>query len=131
MLGSLGKVSNADREPGAGKGAKACVAGVANVPHDDSWQGHPTVPGGSWVLISREMSTLRRVIGIATILITLLITTHEPPSKQPQTSTLNPASSTCNMLGLDMSLRSEAPVSSKAQTRHTKEVCASAGFDAT
>ena len=33
--------------------------------------------GGSWVVISRVMSPL---IGIVTLLITPLITTHEPPS---------------------------------------------------
>ena len=36
--------------------------------------------GGSWVVISRIMSPLIWVIGIVILLITLVITTHEPPS---------------------------------------------------
>ena len=36
--------------------------------------------GGSWVVISRVISPLIWVISIVTLLITLLITTHEPPS---------------------------------------------------
>ena len=43
--------------------------------------------GGSWVVISGVIRPLIWVITIVTILITLLITTHEPPSK-PQTPTL-------------------------------------------
>ena len=38
------------------------------------------VLGGSWVVISRVISPLGKVISIVTLLITLLITTHEPPS---------------------------------------------------
>ena len=39
--------------------------------------------GGSWVVISGVISPLRRVISIVTLLklITLVITTHEPPSR--------------------------------------------------
>ena len=46
----------------------------------------PTVPdtslllGGSGVVISRVISPLIWVISIVTLLITLLITIHEPPS---------------------------------------------------
>ena len=36
--------------------------------------------GGSWVDISRVISLLIWVISIVTLVITLLITTHEPPS---------------------------------------------------
>ena len=36
--------------------------------------------GGSWVLISGVVSPLIWVISIVTLLITLIITTHEPPS---------------------------------------------------
>ena len=36
--------------------------------------------GGSWVVLSGVVSTLIWVISIATLLITLLITGHEPPS---------------------------------------------------
>ena len=36
--------------------------------------------GGSWVVISGVISPLRWVITIVTLLITPLITTHEPPS---------------------------------------------------
>ena len=36
--------------------------------------------GGSWVAISEVISTLIWIISIVTLLITLLITTHEPPS---------------------------------------------------
>ena len=36
--------------------------------------------GGSWVVISRVRSPLIWVISIVALLITLLITTHEPPS---------------------------------------------------
>ena len=36
--------------------------------------------GGSWVVISRVISPLIWVISIVTLLITLLIATHEPPS---------------------------------------------------
>ena len=37
--------------------------------------------GGSWVVISELRSRRSKVISIVTLLITLLITTHEPPSK--------------------------------------------------
>ena len=37
--------------------------------------------GGSWVVISRVISTRIWVISIVILLITLLITTHEPPSR--------------------------------------------------
>ena len=36
--------------------------------------------GGSWVVISGVISPLKGVISIVTLLITLLLTTHEPPS---------------------------------------------------
>ena len=36
--------------------------------------------GGAWVVISRDISPLIRVISIATFLITPIISTHEPPS---------------------------------------------------
>ena len=39
------------------------------------------VLGGSWVVISGVISVLIWVISIVTLLITPLITTHEPPSK--------------------------------------------------
>ena len=38
--------------------------------------------GGSWVVISRVISPLILVITIVTLLITPLITTHEPPSRE-------------------------------------------------
>ena len=41
-----------------------------------------TLLGGSWVVIRRVISPLIWVISIVTLLITLLITTHEPPSKR-------------------------------------------------
>ena len=41
-----------------------------------------TLLGGSWVVISRVISPLIWVISIVTLLLTLLITTHEPPSKR-------------------------------------------------
>ena len=37
--------------------------------------------GGSWVVISGVTSPLIWVVTIVTLLITLLITTHEPPSR--------------------------------------------------
>ena len=37
--------------------------------------------GGSWVVISGVTSPLTWVISIVTLLITLLITSHEPPSR--------------------------------------------------
>ena len=37
--------------------------------------------GGSWVVTSGGISPLIRVISVVTLVITLLITTHEPPSK--------------------------------------------------
>ena len=40
------------------------------------------VLGGSWVVISGVRSPLIWVISIVTLLRTLLITTHEPPSKR-------------------------------------------------
>ena len=43
-----------------------------------SWLG---LLGGSWVVISGVLSRLIWVITIATLLITPLITTHEPPSR--------------------------------------------------
>ena len=39
------------------------------------------VLGGSWVVISGVISPLIWVISIVTLLITPLITTHEPPSR--------------------------------------------------
>ena len=39
-----------------------------------------TLLGGSWVVISRVISPLIWVISIVTLLLTLLITTLEPPS---------------------------------------------------
>ena len=36
--------------------------------------------GGSCALISRVMSTLKKVVTIVTLLIALLISAHEPPS---------------------------------------------------
>ena len=39
-----------------------------------------TILGGSWVVRSGVISHLSRVVSIVTLLITLLITTHEPPS---------------------------------------------------
>ena len=43
----------------------------------------PAMPllGGSWVVISGVISPLIRVITIVTLLITPLISTHEPPSR--------------------------------------------------
>ena len=38
--------------------------------------------GGSWVVISGVISPLIWVISIVTLLIILLITTHEPPSTE-------------------------------------------------
>ena len=37
--------------------------------------------GGSWVVIRGVISPLRWVITIVTLLVTLLIITHEPPSR--------------------------------------------------
>ena len=42
----------------------------------------PSPLGGSWVVLSGIISPLIRVISIGTLLITLLITTHEPPSRR-------------------------------------------------
>ena len=38
--------------------------------------------GGSWVVTSGVISPLRKVMTIGILLITLLITTHEPPCKE-------------------------------------------------
>ena len=43
----------------------------------------PTLSGGSWVVISGVIHPLIWVITIVTLLITLLIATHEPPSIAP------------------------------------------------
>ena len=49
---------------------------------NDSWKVLITsLLGGSWVVISGVISPLIRVIITATLLITPLITTHEPPSR--------------------------------------------------
>ena len=40
--------------------------------------------GGSWVVISRVISPLIWLITIVTLLITPLLTTHEPPSRRPE-----------------------------------------------
>ena len=40
-----------------------------------------TILGGSWVVISEVISPLIWVIGIVTLLITLLTTTFDPPSR--------------------------------------------------
>ena len=42
---------------------------------------HQGLLGGSWVDISGVISPLSKVISIVTLFITLLITTHEPPSR--------------------------------------------------
>ena len=42
---------------------------------------HRGLLGGSWVVISGVVSPLVWVISIVTLHITLLITTHEPPSR--------------------------------------------------
>ena len=42
--------------------------------------------GGSWVVISRAISPVIRLIAIVTLLITPLITTHEPPSSETPVS---------------------------------------------
>ena len=42
------------------------------------------VLGGSWAVISGVVSPLIWVITIVTLLITPLITTHEPPSMEPR-----------------------------------------------
>ena len=42
--------------------------------------GFATVLRGSWAVISGVISPLRWVVTIVALLITLLITTHEPPS---------------------------------------------------
>ena len=39
-----------------------------------------SVLGGPWVVLSGDISPLAEEITMATLLITLLITTHEPPS---------------------------------------------------
>ena len=44
-------------------------------------RGFRAVLGGSWVVISGVISPLIWVITIVILLITLLITTHEPPSR--------------------------------------------------
>ena len=45
-------------------------------------EGSPqTLLGGSWVVISGVISPLIWVVSIATLLITPLTTTHEPPSR--------------------------------------------------
>ena len=43
------------------------------------------VLGGSWVVISRVISPLIWVISTVTLLISPLITTHEPPSRVSET----------------------------------------------
>ena len=40
--------------------------------------------GGSWVVISGVICPLRRLISIVILLITLIITTHEPPRRLAQ-----------------------------------------------
>ena len=40
-----------------------------------------TLLGGSWVVISGVISPLSKVVSIVTLLITPLITAHEPPSR--------------------------------------------------
>ena len=46
-----------------------------------AWKSVATILGGSWVVISGVISPLIWVIIIVTLLITPLITTHEPPSR--------------------------------------------------
>ena len=45
------------------------------------WSGFRALLGGSWVVRSGVISPLIWLISIATLLVTLLITTHEPPSR--------------------------------------------------
>ena len=47
------------------------------------WAVH-LILGGSWVVISGVISLLIWVITIVTLLITPVITTHEPPSNTPK-----------------------------------------------
>ena len=55
--------------------SKCSAVGVRRNGHAD-----PLLLGGSWVVISGVLSPLIWVIIIATLLITPLITAHEPPS---------------------------------------------------
>ena len=56
--------------------------------HDDCLVVDTVLLGGSGVVISRVISPLIWVISIVTLLISLLITTHEPPSKNASSSKL-------------------------------------------
>ena len=44
----------------------------------------PSLRGGSWVVITGVISPLLRVISLVALIVTLLITAHEPPSKPHQ-----------------------------------------------
>ena len=55
--------------------------GLMRVAGGGSSQFHTGLLGGSWVVISEGISPLIWVISIVTLLITLLTTTREPPSR--------------------------------------------------
>ena len=55
-----------------------------NAPRPSHGAAHPSALGGSWVVISGVVSPLIWAIIMATLLITSLITTHEPPSRREE-----------------------------------------------
>ena len=64
-----------------------CYAGPRMMCSGDLFAGGVCILGGSWVVISGVTSPLIWVISIVTLLITPLITTHEPPSTGLRTCT--------------------------------------------
>ena len=53
--------------------------------------------GGSWLVIGGVISPLMWLISIVTLLITLLITAHEPPSMKPPSTVIRlPETTTVN-----------------------------------
>ena len=68
--------------------SSSLLSGIGNIGVKEGFicsaVGQQDVLGGSWVVKSEVISPLTWVISIVTLLITLLITTHEPPSSQLQ-----------------------------------------------
>ena len=77
--------------------------------------------GGSWVVISGVISPLRWVISRVTLLITLLIATHEPPGSSRIPAATSEASSQVHgeaeQLGMHEEISPPAPLAGEMQAK--------------
>ena len=72
------------RASGLGPGAATCGVDYRHVPHHQHHHPINALLGGSLVVIGGLMSRVTIVIAHIKGLITPLITTHEPPSRDPE-----------------------------------------------